>query len=123
MSMIRWRSVVKFGVKMTGWTNILATTAVAVAGLWLAHSIARRTQVELRLAAIKRRFEIYPELWKLTAIAGPADQVISLPTLTSAQRKDLDDLLTRWYWERGGGSVLGEPSREIFLKAKRNLIC
>ena len=41
--------------------------------------------------------------------------------LTETDRMTLYDTLTKWFWDEGGGMVLGEPSRTIYLRAKENL--
>ena len=41
--------------------------------------------------------------------------------LTQANLDDLYTQLDRWFWDQGGGTYLGEPSRTIYLRAKENL--
>lgn len=100
--------------------QIAVTAALTVTGLWLANSLSRKTRAERQVAVINKRFEVYPELWKATAGAAPMDEVIGGPALNQDQR-DLYEAMAEWLWERGGGMVLGEPSRTIYLQAKENL--
>ena len=43
--------------------------------------------------------------------------------LTQAERSQLFDKLTDWYYDDGNGMLLTERTRNIYLKAKKNLTC
>ncbi len=108
-------------MSVADWISIAVTVALTVAGLWLANSLSRKARAELQLAAVRRRFEVYPELWTATKGAAPMAEVIGDQSLTQENRNDLYDTLTTWFWDKGGGMLLGEPSRTIYLRAKENL--
>jgi hypothetical protein len=42
--------------------------------------------------------------------------------LGKAERKQLAESLTTWYYDKGNGMLLSEDTRKIFLEAKHNLI-
>jgi hypothetical protein len=46
-----------------------------------------------------------------------------LVPLTRAERSQLYDKLTDWYYDDGNGMLLTPATRNIYLKAKKNLTC
>jgi hypothetical protein len=100
----------------------VVSIVVAAVGVYLGNSIRRKGRQERETATIAKRFDVYPRLWTATRGAAPMAEVID-PAQDLTQ-KDLDDLygeLDCWFWEKGGGTYLGEPSRTIYLRAKENL--
>ena len=109
---------------VTDWATIVVTAGVGVAGFWVANSIKRRRRTELEVEAVSRRWDGYAQFFRATKPATPIRNVRGgEEILSEAARKDLHDDLSRWWFEDGGGMVLGEPSRSIYFIAKQNLVC
>lgn len=103
------------------WVDIIATLLLGIVGLYLANSLGRQVRVTRQTKAVEKRFEIYDELWKPMEVAAPMSRHTGGTVLPEHQRKPLYRALTRWFFEGGGGMVLGEPARTIYLRAKENL--
>ena len=100
----------------------IVSIVVAAVGVYLGNSIRRKGREERETATIAKRFEVYPKLWAATKGAAPMAEVVE--PAQDLTRDDLDALYTRldeWFWDQGGGTYLGEPSRTIYLRAKENL--
>jgi hypothetical protein len=104
------------------WAAVVVSIVVGVVGLYLGNSIRRKGRQERETATIAKRFEVYPKLWAATKEAAPMAEVVEPAQDMTAH--DLDALyaeLHRWFWDEGGGTYLGEPSRTMYLRAKENL--
>jgi hypothetical protein len=99
----------------------LAGAAVAVVGAWLANSYRRRMRFELAEA----RRTAYSNLWELTGLAAPTrlDTAGLDGALTKAERQSLYQDLTDWYYKDGGGMLLEDVTKNVYLTAKHNLVC
>jgi hypothetical protein len=106
---------------MSDWIGIVATIVLGGVGLYLAHSVSRQARVTRETEAIKKRFTVYSELWKATKRAAPMNEKLGDEPLSHEDRRELYNTLTTWFWDKDGGMVLGEPSRTIYLNAKKNL--
>jgi hypothetical protein len=101
--------------------DLIVTSALAIIGLYLAHSYRRQTT--LRVA--ERRLSVYATLWDKMGLATPVRIVkwnIQQP-LTAKEREELFRTLTAWYFENGNGMLLGDGTRSIYLCVKDNLVC
>src|SRR5215207_4349314 len=101
------------------WAAVVVSIVVGVVGLYLGNSIRRKGRQERETATIAKRFEVYPKLWAATKEAAPMAEVVDPAQDMTAD--DLDAELHTWFWDEGGGTYLGEPSRTIYLRAKENL--
>jgi hypothetical protein len=99
----------------------LATVALTVVGAWLTHNYSRRMRFELAEA----RRTAYAGLWEITGRAAPTrlDTAGLEGALTKAQRQSLYQALTDWYYNEGAGMLLENTTRNVYLKAKNNLVC
>lgn len=88
-------------------------------GLYLGNSVRRRTHAEIESQVAEKRFGSYAVLWASTELASPTRE----EPLTSKERKQLFQDLTNRYSDDGHGMLLSEETRNMFLKAKKNLIC
>src|SRR5947208_13955990 len=94
--------------------DLIVTAAVAIVGLYLAHSYRR--QIALRVA--ERRLTAYAALWNKMGIATPVRIVpwnVPQP-LTAKEREDLFRAFTAWYYEDGNGMLVGDGTRTIYLR-------
>lgn len=99
------------------------TALLGIAGMYLAHSVRRRTEAEIAAKVSDRRLDAYASLWTVMKDASPMRDVTNERPLRPRDRKRLFDALNRWYYENGNGMVLSEVSRNVFLTAEVNLIC
>ena len=76
-----------------------------------------RSEVEANVA--EKRFAAYAALWATTKDASPMRGA----PLTPIERSQLFNKLTDWYYDGGQGMLLTEPTRNIYLRAKKNLTC
>jgi hypothetical protein len=101
---------------------IAAATLVlaAITGVF-ANSYRRRMAIEL---AEPRRIA-YSRLYELTGIGAPSrlDLEGRHGALDQQERRLLYGELTTWYYRDGNGMLLAAKTRDVFLKAKWNLIC
>jgi hypothetical protein len=95
------------------WASVIVTALVGVVGVLVATSIRR----DFHLKVAGRRLASYERLWALMRIASPYD-----PLLDAHARRRLHGQLTDWYYAFGDGMLLGQTTREVYLKAKDNLI-
>jgi hypothetical protein len=100
--------------------NVVLTTALAVAGFYLAHSYRR----QLRLRVAEHRLAAYRSLWSKMTFATPVRLAkwIARP-LTPEERLKLFQEFTAWYYENGNGMFLGDSTRCLYLRIKDNLVC
>lgn len=98
-----------------------AGAALAVITAILANSYRRRMRLELAEA----RLQAYGRLHEITGLAAPTrlDLEGTKGALTRAEREALYSELTTWYYRDGNGLLLEGDTREIYLAAKRNLLC
>jgi hypothetical protein len=104
---------------MTEWLDIVVTAVLGVAALYYGQSLRRRTRAEIEAQVAEKRFAAYAALWAKTKPASPTRRTL----MTEAERGTLFDELTDWYYDCGHGMLLAEQTRNIYLKAKNNLIC
>ena len=111
----------------TTW-DIIGSLAIAVATLVLAgvtfffaHSYRRKMAIEL---AESRRIA-YSRLFELTGLAAPTrlDLEGTKGALSREDRECLYRELTTWYYRDGNGMLLNTDTRNVYLKAKHNLVC
>lgn len=111
---------------MTDWADIGVTAVITVvlgaAGLYLAHSVRRRTNQQIQLNVADKRFTAYAALWTETKAAPGMRTLTGEGFLKPEERRRLADRLTEWYYEKGNGMFLSEETRKVFLEAKHNLI-
>jgi hypothetical protein len=104
---------------MAGWVSIVVTAVLGVAALYFGNSLRRKARAEVEASAAEKRFTAYAALWAKTKIASPMRGT----PLTEAERDNLYDELTDWYYDEGHGMLLTEQTRNVYLKAKKNLTC
>jgi hypothetical protein len=99
----------------------LATASVAAVGAWLTHNYRRRMRFELAEA----RRTAYAELWEITGMAAPTRLATAglEGALSRDERQSLYQALTDWYYKDGNGMLLENTTRNVYLKAKNNLVC
>jgi hypothetical protein len=99
--------------------ELVITTIIAVIGLYLANSFRR--QQRLRIA--EQRLEAYRHLWSRMLVARPTrlEAPEELGPLTRAEAATLYREMTQWYFADGNGMLLSDPSKEMYLLAKRRL--
>jgi hypothetical protein len=101
--------------------TLILTTAVALVGLWAAHSFGR--QQRLRIA--EQRLSDYRGLWKLMAIArvsrGEDDDPHSSGPVSREEALTLYDGLTVWYFDQGGGLSLPDDTKRLYLEVKKRI--
>jgi hypothetical protein len=95
------------------------TSAVAVIGLFLAHSFTRQQ----RLKIAEQRVDGYRKLWDEMFVARPTrvEPPENKNPLTPEEAADLHGKMTRWYFKDGQGMLLRHDTREMYLAAKRRL--
>jgi hypothetical protein len=104
---------------MAEWVTIAVTAALTIVGLIFANSLRLKTRAEVEKGVAEKRFAAYAALWELTEVASP----MRGSPLTEGERTDLYEKLTAWYYAGGNGMLLTEQTRNIYLKAKKNLTC
>lgn len=102
--------------------EILVTLFLGVVGLYLANNYRR----QIRQKTTEGRINAYQKLWSLTKVIAPMRKHAwhvgeHIGPLTLEERTTLYDSMTDWYFENG--IYLGDSTREIYLTAKRNLLC
>jgi hypothetical protein len=101
--------------------TILATAVGVVltgAGLYFAYN--HRRQVQLQIT--EHRLQAYAGLWSITKVASPM-RTPKGGSLSAEERLRLFDHMTDWYFTDGHGMLLDSVTREIYLRAKTNLVC
>lgn len=98
---------------------VVLPAAISVVALYYRESLPRRVSGEIDLKVAEKRFDAYAALWDLTKRASP---MVAAP-LADEDRGRLFDAMTDWYFGGGKGMLLGEDSRNVYLKAKANLTC
>lgn len=93
----------------------IATACVAVYGARLANSYRR----QLDLKTSERRIQAYAALWAMLRVASPSRP----EPMSEAERNDLFEQVTDWYYTDGNGMLLTDKTRQLYLKAKENLRC
>jgi hypothetical protein len=86
----------------------------------IANSLRRRITLQIT----ERRLQAYVALWEQMKVASPMRLYGPDPQpLTSQERKELYDQFTSWYYDNGNGMLLGQETRNLYLCAKKNLVC
>jgi hypothetical protein len=101
--------------------TILATVVGVVltgAGLYFAYN--HRRQVQLQIT--ETRLKAYAGLWSMMEVAAPM-RTPNGGSLSAEERLRLFDHMTAWYFTGGNGMMLESVTREIYLRAKQNLVC
>lgn len=93
----------------------VGTTIAALYAARLASSYRR----QLDLKTSEARMEAYAALWALFRVAAPTRP----QPMSEAERLDLFEQTTDWYYAKGNGMLLTAQTRQIYLKAKLNLRC
>lgn len=97
------------------WAQISTTAILGVIGLWVAHNYRRQA----RIALANRQLEAFMQLWRLTDIALP-----DRPTpLSPQERRQLSEVMIRWYFTDGYGIFLPPSTRDLFAAVEFNLRC
>ena len=109
---LSWTDLADIGVKLV----------LGVAGLYFVNSLGRKSRQEIQAKVADERFEAYAALWFETRVAAGIRTLTGEGPLTQAERKELAENLTAWYYDKGNGMLLSEDTRKIFLEAKHNLI-
>jgi hypothetical protein len=104
---------------MSAWMGIAVTAVLTLVGLYFGNSLRLKTRTEVEANVAEKRFAAYAGLWAETKIASP----MRAAPLTPAERSQLYDKLTDWYYDDGNGMLLSEKTRNIYLRAKKNLTC
>jgi hypothetical protein len=101
--------------------ELVVTSLIALVGLWLAHDL-RRNQ---RLKVAELRVGAYRELWRLMGDArvgrGQAFDPHQSSPFSRSEALALYDKMTRWYFDKGGGLLLTNDTKDIYLEAKARL--
>jgi|1186.fasta_scaffold07419_4 hypothetical protein len=101
--------------------TLVVTTAVAVVGLWAAHSFGRQQ----RLRVAERRLDDYLGLWKLMETArasrGEEDDPHAAGGVTRDEALKLYDDMTGWYFGQGGGLSLPDETKRLYLEVKKRI--
>jgi hypothetical protein len=105
--------------EMAEWVGIAVTALLTIAALYYGQSLRRRIRAEVEAKAAEKRFEAYAALWQKTKTASPMRNA----PLTPGERSQLFQDLTDWYYDGGHGMLLTQQTRNIYLKAKKNLTC
>lgn len=111
------------------WASVIATILLGIVGAYFSYSYGR----QLRLSLASRRLAAYSKLWEATGVASPTrldvraglvETVGALDrSLTESERRALHNTLVTWYYTDGNGMLLTKLTRNVYLKAKHNLIC
>jgi len=103
----------------------IATLGLTGAGLYFAHALRRRLKQQVE----ERRLDAYLTLWPVLRVAASTrseGQWAGGP-LTDAERKDLFEATTDWYYgnadAKAYGPFLTARARRVYFEAKRNLVC
>jgi len=103
-----------------GASAAITAAAIAIVGVMIANNLRR----QIKLATTETQLEAYAALWEILKVASLTRLRQPEPKpLTSQERKDLDDKITAWYYKDGNGMLLGEGTRNVFMQARKNLIC
>jgi hypothetical protein len=102
-------------VVVATWAQVAGAIFLRFVGPRLAHNYRR--QIRLKLA--ERQVDAYVHLWKLTAVATPSQTT----PLDRAQRQELYESITDWYYHEGNGIFVPVVTRNLFLAYTLNLIC
>jgi hypothetical protein len=99
--------------------EILVSSAITLTGLYLAYSFQRQQ----RLKVADQRIDAYRRLWQAMGPARPSrlDPADGAGPISPAEARELYDDVTAWYFENGNGMLLTEPTRAMYLEAKRRL--
>ena len=99
--------------------QFLITSAIAVIGLYLAHSFNRQQRIKIA----EQRVEGYRKLWGQMFVARPTrvEPPENLGPLTPEEAASLHAEMTKWYFEGGNGMLLPHDTREMYLAVKRRL--
>jgi hypothetical protein len=99
--------------------EVIVTSAITLTGLYLAYSFHRQQRIKIA----EQRIDAYRKLWHVMEPARPSrlDPPDSSGPISAAEARELYDSVTAWYFENGNGVMLTEPTRAMYLEAKRRL--
>lgn len=97
-----------------GAVAVVLAAMITGAGAYVGVSLRR----QLRTRVSERRLIAYAALWQVTRKAAPSRQ----DSLTEAERMELFEEMTSWYYQDGSGMCMTSGCRNIFFKAKANLV-
>jgi len=100
---------------MTEWIGIAVTAVLTLAGLYFGNSLRLKTRTEVEANVAEKRFAAYAALWAQTKTASPMRRV----PLTRAERSQLYDQLTDWYYDGGNGMLLTEETGTFTCRRRR----
>ncbi len=102
-------------VEMTEWIGIAVTAVLTLAGLYFGNSLRIKTRTDVEANVAEKRFAAYAALWAQTKTASPMRGV----PLTRAERSQLYDQLTDWYYDGGNGMLLTEETGTFTCRRRR----
>jgi hypothetical protein len=99
--------------------QFVITSAVAVIGLYLAHSFSRQQRIKIA----EQRLDGYRKLWGHMFVARPSrvEPPENMSPLTPREAAGLHGEMTKWYFEGGNGMLLRHDTREMYLAVKRRM--
>jgi hypothetical protein len=99
--------------------ELVITSAITLAGLYLAHSLMRQQQVRVA----QERLACYRDLWARMAVSRP-DRLLAADgagPMTLDEARSMYDAFSTWYFDCSGGMMLTAPTLAMYLVAKRRL--
>jgi hypothetical protein len=99
--------------------EIIVSSAITLTGLYLAYSFHRQQ----RLKVAEQRIDAYRKLWEVMGAARPSrlEPADGAGPISPTEARELYDSITAWYFQNGNGMLLTEPTRAMYLEAKRRL--
>ena len=101
-------------------TFVATIVGVVLTGAGLYFAYNHRRQVQLQIT--NDRLKAYAGLWSLMKVAASM-RTPDGGSLSKEERLKLFDHMTDWYFADGHGMLLDSLTREIYLHAKKNLVC
>jgi hypothetical protein len=95
---------------------LAAVLAAVITGAGAYIGVSLRRQLKTRVS--ERRLTSYAALWQVTKKAAPSRQ----HSLTGVERMELFEEMTSWYYNDGFGMCMSPGCRNVFMKAKANLV-
>lgn len=95
---------------------VAAVLAAVITGAGAYVGVSLRRQLKSRVS--ERRLTAYAALWQVTKKAALSRQ----NSLTEAERRELFEDMTSWYYQNGFGMCMTADCRNVFLGAKANLV-
>jgi hypothetical protein len=105
------------------WAQVAVTGVIGAVTVFAAFSIHLRRRQEIAVVVAGKRYDAYSALWELIPYSPEKQKLRKEQPLSLEQRTKIFDDMTHWYYCRGHGMMLGNETRELYLTAKKNLIC